>query len=162
MSLIPWKNKSQLAQQGRPASMIDVMHEDLDRMIERFFEQPFAAFGRGSEDAIGGFAPPVDLSETDKEVTARAELPGMDPARIEVKISGDSLVLSGTKEESSEEKGKSFHRTERRFGSFIRRIPLPGSVDADKVTADYSNGVLTVRMQKAPDAQAKTIKVNAR
>lgn len=161
MSLIPWRNRGAIARADQPRSIIDVMHDDLDRMIDRFFEQPFGALSADTGERFA-FAPPVDVEETDKEVTVRAEVPGVDPSRIEVKITGDTLTLSGSKEETKEEKGKNVHRSERRFGSFVRRITLPESVDPDKATADFSSGVLTVRMAKKPESTGRTIKVNAK
>lgn len=161
MNLIPWRNRGGMTRPESARSIVDVMHDDLDRMIERFFEQPFASFSGEPVERLT-FAPPVDVEETDKEVTVRAEIPGVDPSRIEVKVVGDTLTLSGSKEETREEKSRNVHRSERRFGSFVRRITLPDTVDADKATADFSSGVLTIRLAKKPESSARTIKVNAK
>ena len=101
----------------------------------------------------------VDVAESDKEVTVRAELPGIDPKDLEVTVAGNQLVLSGEKKESSETKEKGFYHSETRYGAFHRTVPLPEGVDTEHVDAQYAHGVLTLRLAKTPQAATKRIEV---
>lgn len=102
-----------------------------------------------------------DLSETDKAIELRAELPGMTDADIDVTVSDDVLTVTGKKSEEKEEKGKEFHLRERSFGSFRRSFRLPAGVDANKIAATFEKGVLTVTVPKParPKAPRKKIAV---
>jgi len=92
----------------------------------------------------------------------RAEIPGIDPADVEVTVSGNQLVISGEKKESAERGGKDFHVSESRYGSFRRIVPLPGAVDATQVDAHCADGVLTVNLKKSQTAAAKRIDVKVK
>jgi len=105
--------------------------------------------------------PKVDITETDKEFRIVADLPSVNPEDIKVEVSGDNLVISGKSEEEKEEKDKTWHRIERHSGSFYREFELPKGADADKIEANCKNGTLTVKIQKKPEAQNKTIAVKS-
>ncbi len=94
-------------------------------------------------------------------MTVRAELPGIDPKDLDVTVTGNQLVLSGEKKESSEHDGKDFYHSETRYGSFRRMIPLPDGVDTENVDAQYANGVLTLHLKKTAPAAQKRIEVKA-
>ena len=84
------------------------------------------------------------MAEDEKELTVRAELPGIDPKDLDVSVVDNHLVLSGEKKESSETKEKGVYHSETRYGSFRRTLPLPEGVDTEHVDAQYTNGVLTL------------------
>lgn len=134
------------------------MRDEFDRMFERFFEGKAPLFGDTA--GAGAWLPAVDVTEEGDKVLVKAELPGIDPAKLDVAIQGDLLTLKGEKEESHEEKGRNFFRSERRFGSFMRRIPLPAPVDDSKVHATFKDGVLKVELQKHASVQPKKIAVS--
>lgn len=98
--------------------------------------------------------PAVDIVEKDKAYEVTAELPGMDEKNIEVKVANGTLCIKGEKEEDKEDKRKDYHLSERRYGSFERRFQIPEGVDADKIEAKFSKGVLTVSLPKTAAAQA--------
>lgn len=104
-----------------------------------------------------------NVSETDKEFTVTAELPGLTDADVDVSVTGDRIVIKGEKksekEERSDEKGREFHRVERTSGSFQRIMTLPFTIDADKVEAVVKDGVLTVTIPKPPEAVENTKKI---
>ena len=110
-----------------------------------------------------GFAFParLDLSETDKCVVARLDVPGMDEKDIDVTIRGGALVVTGQREQSREEKAGNYHRMERCFGSFRRVVPLPCEVLEDRIEARLNKGVLTVDLPKAvqPVVKVRNISV---
>lgn len=104
-------------------------------------------------------APPIDVSENSNEVTVRMDLPGIKPEEIDIQLSNNVLTICGQREEEKQEKGETFHRVERRSGSFSRSITLPCAVADDKVDARYTDGVLTVAMPKTDEAKSRKIKV---
>ncbi|WP_298865129.1 Hsp20/alpha crystallin family protein [uncultured Sulfitobacter sp.] len=104
-----------------------------------------------------------NVSETDKEFSVTAELPGLTEADVDVSVTGDRIVIKGEKksekEERSDEEGREFHRVERTSGSFQRMMTLPFAIDPDKVEAVVKDGVLTVTIPKPPEAVEKTKKI---
>ena len=89
-------------------------------------------------------------------------MPGIDPKDLNVSITGHELVLNGEKRESSETKEKNYYRSESRYGSFHRTVPLPEGVDAEHVDAQYCNGVLTLKLKKSPAFAPKRIEVKVK
>lgn len=107
------------------------------------------------------FAPSLDLSETDATLEVRMDLPGLKPEQVDVQVSGNLLTVSGERKEEREEKGRAFHRMERRCGSFARTVSLPCPVKEDKVDAQYRDGVLTITLPKTDEAKSHKVKVKA-
>lgn len=155
MSLIPWKNKRESREL---APMVSLRHE-MDRLFDSFLHEPFGLADWSPWGTEKGWTPAIDVAEDDKEVTVRAEMPGINPKDLDVSVSGNQLTLSGEKKESSETKEKGFYQSETRYGSFRRVIPLPEGVDTEHVDANYANGVLTLRMPKTAPASQKKIEV---
>src|SRR5262249_32291143 len=91
------------------------------------------------------FEPRINFVETDTNFEVSVELPGMKAEDVHVELEGGQLRISGEKKEEKEETGKTFHRVERRFGEFRRVIPLTVSVVADKISAEFKDGILTVK-----------------
>lgn len=108
------------------------------------------------------FLPEIEVSEDERAYHVHAELPGIDPKEVELRILGDTLTIKGEKHEEHEERGKNVHRMERRFGTFQRAITLSHEIDADKVTAKFKNGVLHVTLAKTPEAQRATRRIDIR
>lgn len=100
-----------------------------------------------------------ELEETDAEIVARIEMPGMAKEDCRVRIEGNTLTVSGEKRYHRETAGSAYHLTERAYGSFERSFALPRSVDVDRAVASYNNGVLTVRVPKLVSDTSKTIPV---
>jgi HSP20 family protein len=134
------------------------LREEMDRTFDRFFIEPLGLMEPKMFRAEGWF-PPVDVSETDAEVTIQAELPGIAAKDLEIEVSGTTLTISGEKEEHEEKKGKDFYQSERRFGSFRRVIDLPETVDAEKVTAESDNGIVTIHVARKPGIKLKRVEV---
>lgn len=106
--------------------------------------------------------PAIDMSEDDNAYKISAELPGLDAKDVDVSISGDTLVLKGDKRQEKEEKDKNYYFSERAYGSFQRAFELPPSIDRDKVSADFSKGVLTITLPKTPEAQKQMKKIDVK
>ncbi|MGO9122031.1 MAG: Hsp20/alpha crystallin family protein [Desulfomonilaceae bacterium] len=150
--LTPWRRR-----EGEivPAGWPSAFRKELDDLLKRFF---------GEEHMLpslrGRFAPAVDLSETDKEVVIKAEIPGIDPKNLEVSLAGDILTIKGEKKEEKEEKGEGFRSIERSFGSFSRSFTLPCKVNEDKIESKYKDGVLTLNLPKTEVVKKKAIQID--
>lgn len=121
------------------------IRKEMDRLFDRLWEPD------GFEVTMAGdWVPKLEVSETKDTVTARAEVPGIDPKDIQVTLEGQLLTIRGEKTREREEKDERFYRMERGFGTFVRTVRLPAPVDPMKVKATFHNGVLKVTMPKAP------------
>lgn len=108
----------------------------------------------------GAWTPAVDIFETENhDLVVRAELPGMGREDIEVSVENSTLVLKGEKKFDAEVKEESYRRIERSYGAFHRSFSLPNTVDTSKVSADFKNGVLTVKLPFREEARPRTINV---
>lgn len=128
--------------------------------FNRLFNETFARFFGEREPAVGAWAPPVDIYETDENLVLQAELPGVDPKEVEIRVEDNTLYLKGERHSEKEVKEENYHRIERAYGSFSRTFPLPSSVDPEKVKAEYKDGLLTLTMAKREEAKPKTIKIH--
>ena len=106
--------------------------------------------------------PAVDVEERADEFVLTADLPGVDPEEIEVALEDDVLTIRGETEEPSDAEKRRYHVRERRLGRFQRSLTLPGAVSADGVTATLDNGVLRVRVPKAPESIGRRIRIDKR
>lgn len=106
--------------------------------------------------------PAVDVTEDAAAFVVTAELPGMTEKDVEVSVAGGMLTLKGEKQQEKEEHKKDFYLTERSFGSFERSFSLPDGVDDGKVSASFTNGVLTVTLPKKPGTASATRKIEVK
>ena len=129
--------------------------EEMEELMSRFWgnEEDRGAFGR--------LTPSVDITESDGALEARVDLPGVKPDEIDIQLSGNLLTISGERKEEEEDKGKTYHRIERRTGSFSRCVSLPCTVQEDEVAAEYRDGVLCITLPKTDEAKSRKIKVKA-
>lgn len=110
----------------------------------------------------GHWVPSVDIYETDAhDVVIKAELPDMSREDIEVTVEHNTLTLRGERKRPSDVKEEQFRRVERHYGAFTRSFTLPNTVDASKISAEYKNGVLTVKLPFREEARPRTINVEA-
>jgi HSP20 family protein len=108
----------------------------------------------------GNWVPPVDIYETSGgDLVIKAELPDMSREDVEVTVENNTLTLKGTRNLPADIKQEQFRRVERHYGSFVRSFTLPNTVDAAKVSAEYKNGVLTVKLPFREEARPRTINV---
>jgi HSP20 family protein len=105
------------------------------------------------------FVPTVDVVEGKEAFEVTVDLPGMKPEEVNVEVKEGDLWITGKRTEEKEETDKTYHRVERRHGEFRRVLSLPATVDGDKVTAKYDNGILKVTVPKVEAAKAKRIEV---
>ena len=129
------------------------LRHEFDDLLRRF---PFDWDGGWTTEEV---VPSLDLTETNGDFEVKVDVPGFEPDEIDVEVTGDTLRISGEHKEEKEEKGKKFHRTERRTGSFSRTVQLPCPVVEEKVEAESHEGVLTITMPKTEEARTRKIKV---
>ena len=157
--LIPWGRKDLPLRREE-----DNPFFSLQREVDRIFDRFSRGFGGGElverEEALRGFIPSVDVSETDKEIHVTAELPGMDEKDLDITLSGNNLIIRGEKKSEKEEKGEQFYRKESAYGAFHRTIPLPVEVETERIEAKFNKGVLEIRIPKSPEAQKAKKKIS--
>jgi HSP20 family protein len=126
--------------------------EDMMRSMQRTFAQ----WPARTEEflALAEWSPSVDIAENDKEFIVKAELPDVKKEDIKVNVEDGTLSISGERKVEKEEKDLKFHRIERAYGRFERSFTLPNAVDADKITSEYKDGILTVHVPKNPKAKS--------
>jgi HSP20 family protein len=128
-----------------------------DRM-NRLFQESMGPHEQGL--ATPGFTPPVDIYEDEHNINIRVEVPGIEQKDIDVQVENNTLTIRGERKFEKDQKEENFHRIERRYGSFMRSFTLPNTVDTEKVSANYENGVLEITLPKRAEAKPKQIKVN--
>jgi HSP20 family protein len=150
MALVKWDNKDLYDPWASLRSLQDEINDlfNLDR-----FPSTTGLFDRRSS------SPAIDVIEGANDLTVTCELPGMDQNDIDVSIASNVLTIKGTKRDDREEKKEKFYRKESWSGSFQRTLPLPGTVDIDKINADFKDGILTVKLPKKEEAKPKQITV---
>jgi HSP20 family protein len=137
----------------RPGLRVDPARE-LEDMF-RSMQRALALWpSRGSEPiTVAEWSPSVDIAENDREYLLKAELPDVRKQDIQLSVENGSLLLSGERRVEREEKGLTFHRTERAYGRFERAFSLPENADKEKITSEYKEGILTVHVPKNPRAR---------
>lgn len=105
--------------------------------------------------------PPLNVWNSEEEVVVQAELPGFAPEDVDTSVVQNTLTLRGTRKPEELKEGDTYHRRERWTGTFVRTLELPFGVDTDKVEAEFSNGVLSVRLPRAAANRPKKITVKA-
>ena len=135
--------------------MISVRNQ-MDQLVGDLFQQPAGWQGNGNG---GHIRLPLDVSEDDNSYSVRASLPGIDPADLEISFSENSLTIQGETQAESEEENAKWHLRERSSGRFVRSITLPAAVNADDISANYEDGVLTLTLPKADEVKPRIIAV---
>ncbi len=158
------KIKNLLPTVARPAGRDDDHpFYSLQRQMNSLFDDFFSGFDVApralATGGFGAFSPSIDVKESDKDFTIRAELPGVDEKDIEVSVTSDGVTIKGEKKEDKEDKGKNYYYMERSYGSFNRMIPLAVETEADKASASFKNGVLNIIIPKSASSKAKGTKI---
>jgi len=131
------------------------LQSELDDVFDRFLAR------RGSEGALSAesYIPSLNLSETDSELQITMDVPGVKPEEVDIEVTGNTVRVRGEHKEEKEEKGRTYHRIERRTGSFFRAVELACEVKRDKVVADYKDGVLKITLPKSEVTKAHKVTV---
>ena len=140
-----------------PAREVDTLHGEVNRIFDTFF---------GGRATNGGsharrWVPAMDLVETDEHLVLKADLPGLSKDDVNIDIKDGVLTVSGERKSEHEDKGKGYYRVERAFGGFSRSLSLPEGIDAERVTADFADGVLEVRIPKPEERKPHRVSIGA-
>lgn len=135
-----------------PQQNLDTIHGQLSRFLEPFTRM-------ADEDLVSGaWVPPIDVAETQEKIIVRAELPGMKQEEIQIEFENGLLSIRGERKLIKEE-GVTFHRVERTFGNFSRSFTLPRTIDPERISATYRDGVLEIAVPKKEEAKPKQIRI---
>ena len=145
----------------RPSRLSSLWRSDpLTALQEEMNQLRARLFGDGEEGWFTGtIVPALDMSETDTAIEVRMDVPGVTAKDIDIQITGNVLTVRGQRQEEKEEKGKTFHRVERRYGNFSRSVTLPCTVAESEVAAEYHEGVLTIKLPKTEESKAHKVEV---
>jgi HSP20 family protein len=135
------------------------LDEVQNRLTTWFGGFPTRLFENGKGLRPADWSPQVDIIEDDKEYVIKADLPEMKKDEVKVTMENGVLCISGERKTEKEEKNKRYHRIERSFGSFERAFMMPEDADANKIAAEFKDGVLKVHLPKTPAAKSKPVEV---
>ena len=151
-TLVPWRQRSLFPTTDRFSRLVNRMEGEMEDLLDRFWVPEEGPLARS-------FSPTVDLVEAENQFEVTVDLPGLKPEEVEVELKNGDLWIAGKREEEKEDKGKTYHRIERRHGEFRRVLPLPATINAEKIEAKFDNGVLKIIVPKTEEAKAKHIEV---
>jgi HSP20 family protein len=141
-----------------PGSLVRRFVDEVDRLAEDF------GVGRGLVSSLerglhngtwGAWSPQVEMFERDGQLVLRADLPGLAKDDVKVELADNAVTIKGERRDEREEKREGFYSSERSYGKFYRRLPLPQGVNTEDARASFRDGVLEITMP-APKAEAKT------
>ena len=134
----------------------------LQERVNQMFNESYRGRGTSEDEwSLGGsWAPAVDIYEHEGHIVLTAELPGVDPKDVDVRVENNILTLRGERKWSNDVQRESYHRVERSYGTFARSFTLPNVVDTEKIKADYKEGMLKLVLPKREEAKPKQISIN--
>ena len=138
-----------------PWSIFDLMQRELSPYSVR------RTAPNGDDNTVSDWVPAVDIVEEKDKFVLTADVPGVNPAQIEVSMDAGILSVSGERHSENREESDGLKRVERISGKFYRRFTLPETADAEGIAAKSSNGILEVTIPKQPEVQARRITVEA-
>jgi HSP20 family protein len=138
-----------------PGREVDTLQSEVNRIFDAFFG---GRTGNGGSHARR-WVPAMDLVETDEHLVLRADLPGLTKDDVNIDIKDGVLTVSGERKSEHEEKSEGYYRMERAFGGFSRSLSLPEGIDAERVTADFADGVLEVRIPKPEERKPHRVAI---
>ena len=149
--------KAAVAPPARRFTPFDLLQNEITRVFDTF--NGFGAWPPAFAEQ--SFSPSIEVTETESAIEVTAELPGMDEKDIDISISDGQLSIRGEKKFERDEKKKDYRVVERTYGAFHRTLALPQGVDASKVVAEMSKGVLRIAIPKPAAAKAQQVKIRS-
>lgn len=143
----------------RDASTSAPALQNIQSTMNRLFDEALGDFFGPTRSRAMGWAPPVEIYETDNEIVLVSEVPGIDRKDIQISFENGQLTISGQRK-PADDKGRNYHRNERFYGAFERTFQFPGSVDGEKIEATLKEGMLRVSIPKKEEAKARQIQVS--
>lgn len=139
--------------QWHPFREIESLQKEMNRLFDSFGTEDKGLFGNGN------FVPSAELNETDTAIDLKVEVPGMNPDDIDLQVTADSVAISGERKSETKSEENGVTRSEFRYGSFRRVIPLPSRIQNTNVTAEYKDGILKLHLPKVEEEQNKVVRV---
>ena len=139
--------------------------QEMEQMFEDFFQRRFFTpswMPRIKFPEMAEVSASVDMFEEGNDLVIKAEIPGMKKEEISIDFAGDTITISGEKKSEERTERKDYHRVERTFGSFSRRLRLPVEIQIDKSQASFKDGVLEIRMPKSETEKQKVRKITVK
>ena len=143
MALVRWE----------PFREIDSIQREMNRLFDSLAPRTSEKFG-------SAFVPAAEMEETPEAIHLKLEVPGMDAKDIDIQVTADSVSISGERKSETKTEEKGMTRSEFRYGSFSREIPLPIRVQNTNVSAEYKDGILNLTLPKAEEEKNRVVKVN--
>jgi HSP20 family protein len=144
MALVRWE----------PTREVDSLQSEVNRVFDAFFGS-----GTGNATRSRRWLPAMDLVETEDQLVLKADLPGLGHDDVNIEVKDGVLTVSGERRAEHEENSEGFYRVERAFGQFSRSMTLPDGIDADKIAADFHDGVLEVRIPKPEQRKPHRVQI---
>jgi len=146
----------------RPTRDLENLRRNLDEMFDRLSEQFFGPAGR--EHSVWGgetWAPAIESRRDNGNLIVKVDLPGIDPKEVSISVTGNQLTIEGERKREEKKEEKDYFYREVTYGKFSRTMTLPEGVDADKIKANYKNGVLEVTMPAPKQLIGKKVQIEA-
>ena len=147
--ILPWKRNKE----SRPDEFGRLADNFYDRFLEPYFLPPLHTLADLKAE------PKLDIIEGKRDITVKAEIPGIEAKDFDISIDGRQLTIRGEKKQESKEEEETYYRAERSYGYFKRTIELPAEVEPESVDASYKKGILKVKFRKAKGFETRKIKV---
>jgi HSP20 family protein len=147
MALIRWE----------PVRELNTIQNEMNRLFNTFFDTPTA---NGGTQPARRWLPAMDLLETGDHFVLRADLPGLTEGDVTIELEDNVLTISGERKAEHEDREEGYYRVERASGSFSRSLTLPEGVDADAITASFTNGVLEVKVPKPEQRKPRKVSIS--
>ncbi len=138
-----------------PFGLLTDLQDDFNRLFS-------TSVRRSPLEGAGEFLPSIEVHEDENQYTLHVDTPGMERKNIDLSVSGNILTVKGERKIEEKKKEKGCFYSERRYGSFQRSIQLPAEIEAEKIAANYKDGVLEVTIPKSEKAKPKQIKVDVK
>lgn len=153
-SLVPWK----------PMRELERLEHRMEEMFDRFFgERRLGVWEMERPMWRGeGWMPVIESHVENGNVTVKADLPGVDPKDVSISVTGNQLTITGERKHEEKKEEKDYFSQEVQYGKFARTLTLPEGVDADKVKANYKDGVLQITMPAPKGVAVKKIQIEAK
>jgi HSP20 family protein len=145
-----------------PTRELSSLQSEMNRLFSSFFDAPSGTATTPGNGPTGPrrWYPAMDLVEGDDHFVLRVDLPGLGEDDVKIEVENDTLVVSGERKETHEQKREGFYRLERAMGAFSRSLSLPEGIDADQVSATFDRGVLEVRIPKPEQRKPRRVEIS--
>jgi HSP20 family protein len=149
-----------------PAYPVSQLHREIDRLFDeafRGFPSVFRTRWEWPEETPVVLSPSIDIKESEKDYVVTVEVPGVAKEDVDIQIEGNRLTIHGEKKQEKKEEKENYHCVERHYGSFERTLALPQDANAEDVSANFKDGVLTIDIKrKAKSAPKETRKIEVK